>query len=40
FPAWLEVDKDKAEATIKSLPVRGDVTQPIEEHFIVELYSK
>ena len=40
FPAWIEVDKDKKLATIKSMPVRSDVTSPIEETLIVELYSK
>jgi small subunit ribosomal protein S4 len=40
FPAWLEVDKADLKASIKSMPVRGDVTSPIEEHLIVELYSK
>ena len=40
FPAWIEVDKDKKLATIKSMPIRNDVTSPIEETLIVELYSK
>ncbi len=40
FPAWLEVDKDAKTASIKSIPVRGDVTAAIAEHLIVELYSK
>ena len=39
-PAWVEVDRDNLAATIKSFPVRSDVTVPIEEHLIVELYSK
>lgn len=40
FPSWLEVNKEEMKATIKALPVRSDVTAPIEEHLIVELYSK
>lgn len=39
-PAWVEVDREGLKATIKSYPVRADVTAPIEEHLIVELYSK
>ena len=39
-PAWLEVEKAELKATVKSLPVRSDVTAQIEEHLIVELYSK
>lgn len=37
-PAWLDV-KDGA-ATVVALPKRSDVDFPIEEHLIVELYSK
>ena len=40
FPAWLEVDKDAKLASVKSYPVRSDVTAQISEHLIVELYSK
>ena len=39
-PAWVEVDSQNLQATIKSFPVRADVNAPIEEHLIVELYSK
>jgi small subunit ribosomal protein S4 len=39
-PAWVESETEKLSATIKSFPVRSDVTTPIEEHLIVELYSK
>ena len=39
-PAWLEVEKDALKATIKTYPVRSDVTAQIAEHLIVELYSK
>jgi small subunit ribosomal protein S4 len=39
-PQWLEVDKKALKGTIRSLPVREDVTVPITEQLIVELYSK
>ena len=39
-PQWLEIDKDQFEGTVKQLPVREDVTLPIEEQLIVELYSR
>ena len=39
-PAWVEVEKDNLKATVRSYPVRSDVTATISEHLIVELYSK
>lgn len=39
-PRWLEVDPKAFQSSIKELPVREDITMPIEEHLIVELYSK
>jgi len=39
-PQWLEIDKTAFEGTVKALPVREDVTLPIEEQLIVELYSR
>ncbi len=40
LPQWLELDKDNLKGTIKALPVREDLTMPIQEQLIVELYSK
>jgi len=40
IPNWLEVDKDKFRGTLKGLPNREDLTMPIQEQLIVELYSK
>ena len=40
IPQWLELDKANLRGTVKSLPSREDVTMPIEEQLIVELYSK
>lgn len=39
-PEWLLLDKEKMCGEIVRLPERVDVTTPIEEHLIVELYSK
>lgn len=39
-PAWLEVDATALKGTIKALPVRDDITFPMNEQLIVELYSK
>ena len=39
-PSWLELDKDNYKATVKSFPNREEVTMPIQEQLIVELYSK
>ncbi len=39
-PAWLEVDTTALKGTVKALPVRDDVTFPMNEQLIVELYSK
>jgi len=37
---WLEVDGAKMEGTFKTLPERSDLSSEINEHLIVELYSK
>lgn len=39
-PQWLELEKDKMKGVVKSLPVREDLTMPMQEQLIVELYSK
>jgi small subunit ribosomal protein S4 len=39
-PPWLELDADRFQGTIKQLPAREDITMPIQEQLIVELYSK
>lgn len=39
-PKWLEVDGDKREAKVKAMPTREDITIPVQENLIVELYSK
>lgn len=39
-PDWAEVDREAFSGRIKILPSRSDVTMPINEKLIVELYSK
>lgn len=39
-PQWLELDRDAFKGIVKILPVREDITTPIQEQLIVELYSK
>lgn len=39
-PSWLEIDRSAFKSTIKTLPNREEVTMPIQEQLIVELYSK
>lgn len=39
-PPWLELDKDNFKGTVNSFPVREDLTMPMQENLIVELYSK
>jgi len=40
-PSWVELDRDAFKGTVKTLPVREEMTTPVfQEHLIVELYSK
>ena len=39
-PEWAEVDRDTFSGRIKLFPTRSDITMPINEKLIVELYSK
>ena len=40
MPSWLNLDQDNFKGTIKSMPIREEITMPIQENLIVELYSK
>jgi len=40
IPQWLEIEKEKFTGTVVSIPAREDITLPIQEQLIVELYSK
>jgi small subunit ribosomal protein S4 len=39
-PEWLEMDKDNFMGAVKTYPSREDLTMPMQEQLIVELYSK
>ena len=39
-PQWLDLEKDNLRGMVKAFPVREDITMPIQEQLIVELYSK
>jgi small subunit ribosomal protein S4 len=39
-PGWLDIDKANFAGSLKQLPVREDITMPIQEQLIVELYSR
>ena len=40
IPQWLELEKDQMRGNVKSMPTREEITIPIQEKLIVELYSK
>ncbi|MCD6298121.1 MAG: 30S ribosomal protein S4 [Deltaproteobacteria bacterium] len=40
IPDWIEMEKEKFRGTLKALPNREDLTMPIQEQLIIELYSK
>jgi len=40
LPQWLELDKDSFKGTFKRIPARDELTMPIQEQLVVELYSK
>ncbi|MBM4284796.1 MAG: 30S ribosomal protein S4 [Deltaproteobacteria bacterium] len=40
LPPWLELNKEEFKGRVSLLPTREDITMPIQEHLIVELYSK
>jgi len=40
IPDWIDVEKDNFRGTLKALPNREDLTMPIQEQLIIELYSK
>ena len=39
-PSWMVVDREKLEGKILAAPKREEIDTPIQEHLIVELYSK
>ena len=40
IPKWIELEKGNFKGTLKALPNREDMTMPIQEQLIIELYSK
>jgi small subunit ribosomal protein S4 len=39
-PSWIELEKEKFRITLKARPNREDLTMPMQEQLVVELYSK
>ncbi len=39
-PSWLELDSANFAGAVKAMPIREELTMPIQEQLIVELYSK
>ncbi len=39
-PQWLEIDKANFRGVLKTLPTREELTMPVREQLVVELYSK
>ena len=39
-PPWLEADKENLKGRVVAMPSREDIDVPLEEHLIVELYSR
>jgi small subunit ribosomal protein S4 len=40
MPQWLELEKENLKGMLRAVPVREDITMPIQENQIVELYSR
>jgi small subunit ribosomal protein S4 len=40
IPQWLDLEKDNLKGIVKAFPVREDLTMPMQEQLVVELYSK
>ncbi len=40
IPEWLEVDREQMVGRVRGLPTRADLTMPMNEKLVVELYSK
>jgi small subunit ribosomal protein S4 len=39
-PKWIEVDQENLKGKVVAIPAREDIDLPVQEHLIVELYSK
>jgi small subunit ribosomal protein S4 len=40
IPGWMDIEKEKFKGTLTAIPNREDLTMPIQEQLIIELYSK
>ena len=40
IPEWLELDLNNHRGTVKAIPTREQIDIPVQEHLIVELYSR
>jgi small subunit ribosomal protein S4 len=40
MPQWLEFDRATFKGVVKDIPTKDDITLPVEERLVVELYSK
>ena len=40
LPEWLEFDVEKLEGQVKAIPAREQIEIPVEEHLVVEYYSR
>ncbi len=40
IPSWLELEKEHCKGQVKALPTREDITLPVNEQLVVELYSR
>jgi len=40
LPSWFELERDNYNGTMTGLPIREEITTPIEEQLIVEYYSR
>lgn len=40
IPQWIELDPAQMKSKVRDLPSRDDITMPLEERLVVELYSK
>ncbi|NNG46417.1 MAG: 30S ribosomal protein S4, partial [Deltaproteobacteria bacterium] len=40
IPPWLELERQHIRGNVMAIPARTDITEPIQEQLIVELYSK
>jgi small subunit ribosomal protein S4 len=39
-PQWIALNKESFQASVKMLPTREELTMPVQEQLVVELYSK